>query len=164
MFFATAFVVYLLCLREGYNKGATGDTNRENKRISKLEMTPTSILALLKMTSECGFILLYIWCCENIPFSPHAQRFGTKTLFWTLFVIFIFFALATFKRNKNNVNTILNRDQTEEWKGWMQYLFLAYHYFHEKKYNAIRVFISCYVWMTDVVCFIFLYQTRLWYY
>ena len=84
-----------------------------------------------------------------------------KDTLWTLFVIFIFFALATFKRNKNNVNTILNRDQTEEWKGWMQYLFLAYHYFHEKEvYNAIRVFISCYVWMTGfgIVSFFYIKQ------
>ena len=148
MFFATATVVYLLYLREGHGKGKANSSSN-NKRISKLVMTPSSIVALLKMTTECGLILLYIWCCENVPYSPHAQRFGTKTVFWTLFFIFIVFALATFKRNKNDVNTVLNRDQTEEWKGWMQYLFLSYHYFHEKEvYNAIRVFISCYVWMT----------------
>ena len=55
-------------------------------------------------------------------------------------------SIVHFHRNKNDINTVLNRDQTEEWKGWMQYLFLAYHYFHEKEvYNAIRIFISCYV-------------------
>ena len=31
----------------------------------------------------------------------------------------------------------------------MQYIFLAYHYFHfSDVYNSVRVFISCYVWMT----------------
>ncbi len=44
---------------------------------------------------------------------------------------------------------LLNRDQTEEWKGWMQFVFLLYHYYHaEEVYNSIRVMITCYVWMT----------------
>jgi len=44
---------------------------------------------------------------------------------------------------------ILNRDQTEEWRGWMQIIFLLYHYFAAKEtYNFIRILIACYVWMT----------------
>ena len=35
---------------------------------------------------------------------------------------------------------VLNREQTEEWKGWMQFMFLLYHYFNaEEVYNSIRV-------------------------
>jgi N-acetylneuraminate 9-O-acetyltransferase len=53
---------------------------------------------------------------------------------------------------------ILNRDQTEEWKGWMQFMFLLYHYFHaEEVYNAIRIMITCYVWMTGFGNFSFFY-------
>lgn len=41
------------------------------------------------------------------------------------------------------------RDQTEEWKGWMQVMFVWYHYFAaEEWYNYIRVCVACYVWMT----------------
>ena len=44
---------------------------------------------------------------------------------------------------------VLNRDQTEEWKGWMQFVFLLYHYMHAiEVYNGIRVLITCYVWLT----------------
>ena len=47
----------------------------------------------------------------------------------------------------NEKTEVLNRDQTEEWKGWMQFMFLLYHYYHaEEVYNAIRVMITCYVW------------------
>lgn len=53
---------------------------------------------------------------------------------------------------------LLNRDQTEEWKGWMQFVFLLYHYYHaEEVYNSIRVMITCYVWMTGFGNFSFFY-------
>ncbi|KAG9145850.1 hypothetical protein Leryth_020190 [Lithospermum erythrorhizon] len=52
----------------------------------------------------------------------------------------------------------LNRHQTEEWKGWMQVLFLMYHYFAATEiYNAIRIFIAAYVWMTGFGNFSYYY-------
>uniref|UniRef100_A0A7S1G276 Cas1p 10 TM acyl transferase domain-containing protein n=1 Tax=Corethron hystrix TaxID=216773 RepID=A0A7S1G276_9STRA len=55
-------------------------------------------------------------------------------------------------------NDVLSRDQTEEWKGWMQFMFLLYHYYHaEEVYNSIRIMITCYVWMTGFGNFSFFY-------
>ncbi|KAL3905035.1 MAG: hypothetical protein SGPRY_011062 [Prymnesium sp.] len=60
----------------------------------------------------------------------------------------------------------LQRDQTEEWKGalsvarsgWMQIMFVLYHYFNEAEiYNAIRIFIAAYVWMTGFGNFSYYY-------
>ena len=46
-------------------------------------------------------------------------------------------------------DVLLSRDQTEEWKGWMQVMFVWYHYFKvAETYNAVRIYISAYVWMT----------------
>lgn len=43
---------------------------------------------------------------------------------------------------------MLGREQTEEWKGWMQWGFIFYHYYRVYYvYNEIRVFVSAYVWM-----------------
>jgi len=54
-----------------------------------------------------------------------------------------------FQLNLTALYTLICRDQTEEWKGWMQVMFVWYHYFAAKEtYNWIRVFIACYVWMT----------------
>ena len=56
---------------------------------------------------------------------------------------------------------VLNREQTEEWKGWMQFMFLLYHYYAaEEVYNSIRVMITCYVWMTGFGNFSFFYIKR----
>lgn len=59
---------------------------------------------------------------------------------------------------QNDNTEVLNRNQTEEWKGWMQFMFLLYHYYHaEDVYNAIRIMITCYVWMTGFGNFSFFY-------
>lgn len=55
-------------------------------------------------------------------------------------------------------NDFLGRDQTEEWKGWMQFIFLLYHYYSASEvYNSIRIMITCYVWMTGFGNFSFFY-------
>ena len=53
-------------------------------------------------------------------------------------------------QNKSTHNLrFFPRDQTEEWKGWMQVMFVWYHYFAAKEwYNWIRIYIAAYVWMT----------------
>ena len=66
------------------------------------------------------------------------------------------FALAASPNNE-----VLNRYQTEEWKGWMQFTFLLYHYMHATEvYNGIRVMITCYVWMTGYGNVSFFYTTN----
>lgn len=58
-------------------------------------------------------------------------------------------------------NALLNRYQTEEWKGWMQVMFLLYHYMYAVEiYNSIRVMITCYVWMTGFGNFMFFSKTN----
>jgi len=43
----------------------------------------------------------------------------------------------------------LDRLQTEEWRGWMQLVLVAYHYWRGHfLYNWIRVFVSSYVWLS----------------
>ena len=55
----------------------------------------------------------------------------------------------------------LQRDQTEEWKGWMQVMFLWYHYFNATEiYNVIRLYIAAYVWMTGFGNFSYYYIKR----
>jgi N-acetylneuraminate 9-O-acetyltransferase len=58
---------------------------------------------------------------------------------------------------------ILNRDQTEEWRGWMQVAFLLYHYYDAKPfYNFIRVFVASYVWQTGFGHFSYFWVRKDW--
>lgn len=43
----------------------------------------------------------------------------------------------------------LNREQTEEWKGWMMAVFLLYHYFSVTEvYNPVRVMVASFVFLS----------------
>ena len=81
-------------------------------------------------------------------------------MFLALFVALAAYGYRT-SLHKSKTHAPLNREQTEEWKGWMQVLFLLYHYFTASEaYNAIRLFIAAYVWMTGFGNFSYYYVRR----
>ena len=62
---------------------------------------------------------------------------------------------------EQQLDLVLNREQTEEWKGWLQFAFILYHYTggHESYvYYPVRVYVSCYVWLTGYGNFLYFYQ------
>ena len=132
----------------------------------------TSVYTLLFHSSVFGLILFYAYICEYHPPHPHADKNYDADIFF--FLTFLLFVVSAFTWQKhisdepknvpgtvaasNEKTEVLNRDQTEEWKGWMQFMFLLYHYYHaENVYNSIRIMITCYVWMTGFGNFSFFY-------
>ncbi|KAH9496689.1 Protein REDUCED WALL ACETYLATION 2 [Bulinus truncatus] len=94
-----------------------------------------------------GAIMIYFYLCDYRKLFEQGERTYSRDQF--MFLVFIFFLVSCCFTMKTNSDKILNRDQTEEWKGWMQVMFVWYHYFKAKEwYNWIRVYIACYVWMT----------------
>ena len=94
-----------------------------------------------------GLIMFFYYLCDDEHYFPATERTYSRDLFW--FLVLLLFAVAVGLTRKGTTDKILNREQTEEWKGWMQVLFVWYHYFKAAEtYNAIRVFIAAYVWMT----------------
>ncbi|CAD7922149.1 unnamed protein product [Amoebophrya sp. A25] len=61
----------------------------------------------------------------------------------------------------NGQNMSLPRDQTDEWKGWMQMVFILYHYYRARfVYNWMRVFVSSYMFLTGYGNFLFFQKTK----
>ncbi|XP_072984207.1 protein REDUCED WALL ACETYLATION 3-like isoform X1 [Typha latifolia] len=121
--------------------------------------------ALLKAMSEIGAILLYFYLCDRTNLFPETSKNYNRDLFLFLYILLIIASSLTSLKKHQDKSVFsgksllyLNRHQTEEWKGWMQVLFLMYHYFAAAEiYNAIRVFIAAYVWMTGFGNFSYYY-------
>ncbi|KAI7725492.1 hypothetical protein M8C21_010219 [Ambrosia artemisiifolia] len=119
----------------------------------------------LRAISEFGLIMFYFYLCDRTNFFPDSKKSYNRDLFLFLyFLLIIVSAITSFKihHDKSPFSgksiMYLNRHQTEEWKGWMQVLFLLYHYFAATEiYNAIRIFIAAYVWMTGFGNFSYYY-------
>ncbi|GBF88415.1 CAS1 domain-containing protein [Raphidocelis subcapitata] len=108
---------------------------------------------------EFGTIMLWFFLADRTDVLPASDKAYDRDLFLFIFLVLTIVAFST---SLQPVRTplVLNRPQTEEWKGWMQVLFLLYHYFEAKEaYNAIRIFIAGYVWMTGFGNFSYYYRT-----
>ncbi|KZV39072.1 hypothetical protein F511_35325 [Dorcoceras hygrometricum] len=119
----------------------------------------------LRAMSEFGAFMIHFYICDRTNLFGESKKNYNRDLFLFLyFLLIIVSAITSFKIHNDKSpfsgKTImyLNRHQTEEWKGWMQVLFLMYHYFAATEiYNAIRVFIAAYVWMTGFGNFSYYY-------
>ncbi|VVB08146.1 unnamed protein product [Arabis nemorensis] len=121
--------------------------------------------ATLRAMSEFGAILIFFYICDRTELLGDSTKNYNRDLFLFLYVLLIIVSAMTSLKKHNDKSPIsgksilyLNRHQTEEWKGWMQVLFLMYHYFAAAEiYNAIRIFIAAYVWMTGFGNFSYYY-------
>ncbi|KAF8085142.1 hypothetical protein N665_0678s0002 [Sinapis alba] len=119
----------------------------------------------LRAIIEFTVLMGYFYICDRTDvFSSSKKSYNRDLFLFLYFLLIIVSAITSFTIHKDksafNGKSImyLNRHQTEEWKGWMQVLFLMYHYFAAAEYyNAIRVFIACYVWMTGFGNFSYYY-------
>lgn len=89
----------------------------------------------------------YFYICDYAHYLPAAPRVYSRDVF--IFLCLVLVLVSGFFTTRDCPGKLLNREQTEEWKGIMQVMFVWYHYFKAAEtYNAIRVFIAAYVWMT----------------
>lgn len=120
---------------------------------------------LLRAMAEFGGILFYFYICDRTTIFSDSTKSYNRDLFIFLYILLIIASAMTSLKKHHDKSSFsgkpilyLNRHQTEEWKGWMQVLFLMYHYFAATEiYNAIRIFIAAYVWMTGFGNFSYYY-------
>jgi hypothetical protein len=107
-----------------------------------------------------GTIIMWFYLADRTPAIGAGPKEYIRDVFLSIFIVLTLVAGA-YTSKPGRAPVAVNRQQTEEWKGWMQVLFLLYHYYEAREaYNAIRVFIASYVWMTGFGNFAYYYKTR----
>lgn len=120
---------------------------------------PVRVLEVLRACALFGLIMVFFYFCDYYKGLPPGERTYNRDLFLFILLVILLGGLYTTQVSDKDVH--LNRCQTEEWKGWMQVMFVLYHYFKAAEtYNAIRCFIAAYVWMTGFGNFIYFQKSN----
>lgn len=114
----------------------------------------------LRHVVEMGTIVLWLYVADRTSIISAGPKEYIRDVFLFIFLVLTIVA-SSYSTTQGRTPRLINRQQTEEWKGWMQVLFLLYHYYEAREvYNAIRVFIASYVWMTGFGNFAYYHKTR----
>lgn len=73
----------------------------------------------LRAMAEFGALLVWFFVCDRTKLLPTAEKTYSRDLFLFIFAVLTVVAAGTSLQSVKSPQ-LLNRPQTEEWKGWMQ--------------------------------------------
>ncbi|XP_010802316.2 N-acetylneuraminate (7)9-O-acetyltransferase isoform X5 [Bos taurus] len=153
-FFTLSIVGYLIFYiihRNAHrkNKPCTDlESGEEKKNIINPPVSPLEIF--LQSFCKLGLIMAYFYMCDRANLFMKENKFYTHS---TFFIPIIYILVLGVFYNENTKETkVLNREQTDEWKGWMQLVILIYHISGASTflpvYMHIRVLVAAYLFQT----------------
>ncbi|XP_034017436.1 N-acetylneuraminate 9-O-acetyltransferase-like isoform X2 [Thalassophryne amazonica] len=152
-FFLGSAIVFLVLHVLGHNRHRRHvppdvESIEEKKPMSAAVLLgPTGLfLALCRM----GVIMSYFYLCDRADVFMKEQKFYTHATFFIPLVYI--FVLGVFYNENSKETKLLNREQTDEWKGWMQLVILIYHISGASAfipvYMHVRVLVAAYLFQT----------------
>ncbi|KAM9077559.1 N-acetylneuraminate (7)9-O-acetyltransferase isoform 3-T3 [Megaptera novaeangliae] len=120
------YLIFYIIHRNAHrkNKPCTDlESGEEKKNIINPPVSPLGIL--LQSFCKLGLIMAYFYICDRANLFMKENKFYTHS---TFFIPIIYILVLGVFYNENTKETkVLNREQTDEWKGWMQLVILIYH-------------------------------------
>ncbi len=111
--------------------------------------------------TKLGLIIAYFYVCDRTNLFMKENKYWSQLVFWlpVLYVVVV----GLFFTEEAKGTRLLHRDQTDEWKGWMQLMILIYHYTDASHhslsiYMLIRVLVSAYVFLNGFGHFFYVWQ------
>ncbi|XP_055013218.1 N-acetylneuraminate 9-O-acetyltransferase-like [Boleophthalmus pectinirostris] len=97
-----------------------------------------------------GLIMVYFYLCDRADvFMKEQKCYSHSAFFIPLISVFV---LGVFCSESTKESRVLNREQTDEWKGWMQLVILIYHISGASAfipvYMHVRVLVAAYLFQT----------------
>uniref|UniRef100_A0A8I3VW25 CAS1 domain containing 1 n=1 Tax=Callithrix jacchus TaxID=9483 RepID=A0A8I3VW25_CALJA len=147
----TGYLIFYIIHRNAQrkNKPCTDLESGEEKK--NIINTPVSSLEiLLQSFCKLGLIMAYFYMCDRANLFMKENKFYTHSSFF-IPIIYIL-VLGVFYNENTKETKVLNREQTDEWKGWMQLVILIYHISGASTflpvYMHIRVLVAAYLFQT----------------
>nr|XP_002127948.1 N-acetylneuraminate 9-O-acetyltransferase [Ciona intestinalis] len=108
------------------------------------------IAELTYAAAKMSLILFYFYICDRTDVFMKSNKHYTNTRFFLPLLYIVFLGIFGIDSTKQPV--FLNRDQTDEWKGWMQLVILIYHVtgasVNVPIYMHVRLLVAMYLFMT----------------
>uniref|UniRef100_A0A8C5M6S3 CAS1 domain containing 1 n=1 Tax=Leptobrachium leishanense TaxID=445787 RepID=A0A8C5M6S3_9ANUR len=154
-FFTVCIVGYIsltLILRNKQRKSKLCTDIESGEERKPASATPAATVSEILLASLCklGIIMAYFYFCDRADLYMKENKFYTHSSF---FIPIIYILVLGIFYNENTKETkLLNREQTDEWKGWMQLVILIYHYSGASSflpvYMHVRVLVAAYLFQT----------------
>ncbi|ERF70899.1 hypothetical protein EPUS_02421 [Endocarpon pusillum Z07020] len=133
-----------------------------------LNQPATTLLAVNGITAAVGIIamaVVYCFVADRTLIFDKVQKVSSQRTFLQMITIVMLGGVLTVRKpGDTSAETsakptratlgqkFLSRDQTDEWKGWMQFVILIYHYTGMSNvlwvYQIIRLLVASYLFMT----------------
>ncbi|XP_076459407.1 N-acetylneuraminate (7)9-O-acetyltransferase-like isoform X2 [Babylonia areolata] len=149
---AVALYLYRRRLRRLAVKARAENGHRSNGTTpnSSPKAIVDSVSEVLVPLAKLGLIMCYFYLCDRTNFFMKENKYFTKVNFFLPFAYVMI--LGFFFTESTNKTNVMHRDQTDEWKGWMQLVIMIYHLTGASKvlpiYMHIRLLVSCYLFLT----------------
>ncbi|TRY61460.1 hypothetical protein TCAL_03164 [Tigriopus californicus] len=110
--------------------------------------------------TKLAIILSYFYVCDRTNFFMKENKYFTPLSFWLplLYVV----VLGIFFNEESKGTRFLHREQTDEWKGWMQLVILIYHFTGASSslpiYLHIRVLVASYIFLNGYGNFFYVWR------
>ncbi|XP_023945723.2 N-acetylneuraminate 9-O-acetyltransferase [Bicyclus anynana] len=131
-----------------------------NQVNEKVVEPPSAMAAIAKL----GMIMAYFYLCDRTNFFMKENKYYSEWSFWLpvgyVFALGLFF---TDESRSSSHSRVMHREQTNEWKGWMQLVILVYQVTGASKvlpiYMLVRALVSSYLFLTGYGHFYYTWKT-----
>eukprot|EP00123_Amoebidium_parasiticum_P015598 comp23054_c0_seq1/m.36915 comp23054_c0_seq1/g.36915 ORF comp23054_c0_seq1/g.36915 comp23054_c0_seq1/m.36915 type:complete len:762 (-) comp23054_c0_seq1:532-2817(-) len=154
-FYALCLIAYVVMGRT-HHAAPPSDKEAQGGEAASANITQQYLVAL----AQLGLVMGLTYVMDRTDLFLKEKKRYSHVAFFVPALIAVLVGLGSL--HKVGQPGFLNRDQSDEWKGWMQIMFLIYHYVGASGvlpiYVLIRIFVGAYIWLSGYGHFFFFYK------